>query len=612
MMKMVDTKSWPIRVAFSGIAIIFSATNIYQATLGRTISNKNDFDPSILPPRPECTKDTSKHDSIPGIPLQDIMKTLNEVSMPIELQAQVLNKLLNREKENTDVDHSRENKSNVVKKIAKAAPVVDAKVKESSKASTIVDTKVKEKVRQIEKKILTDKQKSQSKQEKKSQGSSGENEGKVSKPLNVVVLYPDDMRHDSLSVAGNPIVETPFLDQLAGEGMRFTHNCVTTSICWVSRATWLTGQHQAKHKSSKLRNPPFYEKWNETFPALLQKAGYYTGHFGKWQFSDYDFVKARYNETEFVEGMHWVQSRKNGTKVNTHITDHNRDSAHRFLRNRPKDTPFFLGVAFYAPKALGQGDKQYNPKPETLARYLNKTVPQPPDTFNNTPWFFQNNTRFEARERYRQRYGTPELYQRMMKEYYSMITEVDSACRDIYNELEKQGELDNTMIIFTTDNGYFHAEHGLAGKWFPYQESIRVPLIIRDPRMPASKRGEIDDSFTLNIDLAETILGAANIEPPSSMQGRDIADIYLRNASDWRDEFFYDFAGQGRKIIPRSLAVVRKDIKLMKFPEWGNVAMFNLTEDPLEEKDLSRDPRYEKLVKTMLKKLVELEKEARR
>lgn len=314
--------------------------------------------------------------------------------------------------------------------------------------------------------------------------------------------------------------------------------------------------------------------------------------------------------TVLAEGMHWMTDKK--TRKRTHITDHNRNSAIKFLRNRPQDTPFFLGVAFYAPKALGSGDQQYNPKPETLKRYMNKTVPQPPDTFNNTPFFFRNK-RFEARNRYRQRFGTPELYQRMMKEYYSMITEVDSACEDIYKELERQGELDNTLIIFTTDNGYFHAEHGLAGKWFPYQESIRVPLIIRDPRMPESKRGETDDSFTLNIDLAETILGAANVKPPRGMQGRDIADLYLRDGKkNWRSEFLYDFGGHiGKSFIPKSLALVQKEMKLMKFPQWKQVALFNLTNDPLEETDLSRDERYKVLLKSLLKKFDRLKRDVK-
>ena len=137
-----------------------------------------------------------------------------------------------------------------------------------------------------------------------------------------------------------------------------------------------------------------------------------------------------------------------------------------------------------------------------------------------------------------------------MKNIYALITQVDQACKEIVDELKKQDLFNNTMIIFTTDNGMFHGAHGLAGKWYPYQESIRVPLIIYDPRMPADKVGMVDESFTLNVDLAETILGAAGLKPHERMQGRDMSDLYLPNIKNgktalerkpWRDEFFYEF-----------------------------------------------------------------------
>ncbi len=110
----------------------------------------------------------------------------------------------------------------------------------------------------------------------------------------------------------------------------------------------------------------------------------------------------------------------------------------------------------------------------------------------------------------------------MMKNYYRLATEVDATCGVVLNELEKQGVLDNTLVIFTTDNGYYHGEHGLADKWYPHQESIRVPLIIEDPRMPRDRQGTTNDDFTLSVDLAPTILAAAGIAAPKQMQGRDI------------------------------------------------------------------------------------------
>lgn len=187
----------------------------------------------------------------------------------------------------------------------------------------------------------------------------------------------------------------------------------------------------------------------------------------------------------------------------------------------------------------------------------------------------------------------------MMKNYYRMATEVDTACGAILEELRRQGELDNTYILFTTDNGNFHSEHGLADKWYPHQESIRTPLIIRDPRMKDEKRGTTHDAFTLNIDLAPTILGAAGIAPPEKYMGRDMARLYLDNDDDnnsvndnhdrdgWRTEFFYEHPKISKaSYIPGSEALVRKDWKYMYWPDYSYEQLFDLRNDPGEINDL--------------------------
>ena len=171
------------------------------------------------------------------------------------------------------------------------------------------------------------------------------------KPLNILILYPDDWRHDSLGSADpNKIVQTPFLDRMAQMGIRFSQNCVTTSICWISRATLVTGQYASRHHSIRLADPPFYNNFSNSFPALLREVGgYYTGHIGKWQFHDSFFVQRQYNYTHLFEGSHWM-----GGKHTTIITE---NSTVAFLRNRPKDVPFFLTAAFYAPKAVGDKEQ---------------------------------------------------------------------------------------------------------------------------------------------------------------------------------------------------------------------------------------------------------------
>ena len=425
-------------------------------------------------------------------------------------------------------------------------------------------------------------------------------------PLNILIFYPDDMRHDSIGIAGTQAVKTPFLDSLARKGMRFTHNCVTTSICWISRATLFTGQYVSRHQASKLFRPINPDKWNETWPSLLQShGGYYTGHIGKWQYHDSGRVPSRYNVGKVYEGTHM-----HGTE---HVTDLNEKDALEFLKQRPKDQPFALQIAFYAPKAVGSGEMQWTPKNSSSHLYTNMNFTYPPnmeESFARLPPFHSQNRFSEARKRWTQRFGTPQRFDASMKAYYRMISEVDECIQNVVAEVERQGLLNETMIIFTTDNGFFHSEHGLSGKWFPYQESIRVPLIIWDPRMPESVRGTTNDEFTLNIDLAETILGAANLSPPPSMQGRDIADLYLpgrNNNNTWRKEFYYEFPGQGSsRIIPAANAVVRKDFKLFRYPEHNLTQLFNLQEDPLEEFDLANDPKYAHVVEELQRRYTEL------
>jgi len=290
----------------------------------------------------------------------------------------------------------------------------------------------------------------------------GDAEKPKKKGLNVIVLYPDDMRHDSLGCAGTQKVKTPFLDQMASEGIRFTHNCVTTSICWISRATLFSGQYVSRHNSTHLYKPIGESAWNHSYPAILKRNGYYVGHIGKWQYYNVPFVKEFFDDARVYEGRHIFKVKQK----ELHVTDRNRDDAIDFLRTRPKDRNFALQVAFYAPKAVGTGDMQWTPMEKSEHIYDDEHFDYPSgmnESYHRLPRFFHE-TKTEARNRFRQRFGTPEKYDASMKAYFRMISEIDEACRDIYNELEAQGILNETMIIFTTDNGFFHAEHGLSGK----------------------------------------------------------------------------------------------------------------------------------------------------
>jgi arylsulfatase A-like enzyme len=380
-------------------------------------------------------------------------------------------------------------------------------------------------------------------------------------PLNVIIFYPDDWRHDDLQDA-NPLIKTPTFTKLAKEGIRFTYNAVTTSICWISRATLFTGQSVSGHESQYLARPKFGSepgRWEQTWPAQLQsKAGYFVGHVGKWQYRNVrNYMQKVFNWSSYFEG--WIYQANHQPP---YIAELARNEAIRFLRERPKDKPFAATVAFYPPKGI-HNTEMVPPKWSEL--YEGVVHEEPYDrgmAYHRLPTFLQNN-RTEARARYRYRFETNGTYDENHKAQYATISHIDKMCDDIIQELHDQGVYNNTMIIVTADNGEFHGRHALADKWYAYQESIRVPLIIKDPRIPRSKRGTTDDSWTLNIDLAATILGAAGLEAPPTMEGRDIADLYLskRNHSkkeEWRKEWYYEFPDINWAIPPSS-ALIRKD-----------------------------------------------------
>ena len=430
-----------------------------------------------------------------------------------------------------------------------------------------------------------------------------------SKPLNIVVLYADDWRHDTLGAAGHPVVKTPHLDQLAKEGMRFTHNCVTTAICGVSRATLLTGQWMSRHGNPAFAM--FTTPWAETYPGLLRRNGYHVGHIGKWH--NGTFPQDKFDFGRAYSGTHWIRE-ADGTKI--HVTQKNENDALEFLRTRPTDKPFVLTLAFFATHAEDQNPLQFLPQPASMELYKDTVIPVPKtssdEDFKRLPPFIANEQN-EGRVRYHWRFDTPEKYQTMMKNYYRLATEVDATCGRVLAALRQQGLLENTLVIFTADNGYFHAEHGLADKWYPYEESIRTPLIVRDPRMPAAQRGQTNDDFTLNVDLAPTFLAAAGIAAPARMQGRDLSSLYLAStAPAWRTEFFYEHATiKNIHFIPSSEALVRKEVKYLYWPDFQHEELFDLTADRAETHNLAAAPNQAKTLASLRSRFAELKAAAK-
>jgi arylsulfatase A-like enzyme len=433
----------------------------------------------------------------------------------------------------------------------------------------------------------------------------------IGERLNVVVMVADDQRWDSLGAAGNPVIRTPHLDQLARSGIHFRQAFVTTSICMTSRASILTGQYMSRHGIDQFGKPLSSEQWSNTYAGQLRTAGYYGGFVGKFgvgsvRNEDFDFSRV-------YGSKHWIE--RDGERV--HVTEQNARDAIQFLNERPTDRPFVLSVSFFAPHAEDGAPEQYLPQPWSESAYTDASIPHSklmePNYLEALPPFLRDE-RNEGRVRFHWRFDTPERFQTSMVNYFRLITEVDDAVGRIIKTLKEQGVYERTLIIYIGDNGYFQADRGLADKWYPYEESIRVPLLIHDPRLNVEQRGMTVDSMALNIDLASTILAAAGMEPPDTMQGCNLAPLYLHDASkptqeasgaiDWRDEFFYEHPTiTSRERIPASQAIIRRDFKYIQWPEWNHEQLFDLTADPTEIQNLVGDSNYQNQLEHFRKQL---------
>ena len=377
-----------------------------------------------------------------------------------------------------------------------------------------------------------------------------------------------------------------------------------------SRASILTGQYMSRHGIERFGKPLTPGQFAQTYTGLLRAAGYWTGFVGKYgvgavRRDDFDFART-------YEGRHWMQHE--GRPI--HVTERNVRDALDFLTERPADRPFLLSVSFFAPHAEDGAKEQYLPQDWSAEFYRDATVPRSPlmdEAYLHALPPFLSQASNEGRVRFHWRFDTPERYQQYMINYYRLITEVDAAVGRIVDALKQQGVYENTLILFIGDNGYFQADRGLADKWYPYEESIRVPLIIHDPRLPPARRGIMRDAMVLNIDLAPTVVAAAGLPVPEAMQGKDLAPLYLRETPpEWRDEFFYEHPTiTSRNRIPASQAVVRRDLKYVVWPEWDHEQLFDVQQDPTEKHNLTASPDHAALREAMRRRLEEWQRQAR-
>lgn len=419
---------------------------------------------------------------------------------------------------------------------------------------------------------------------------------------NIIFILTDDQRWDALGHAGNTIIQTPEMDKLAEQGIYFENAFVTTPICAASRASVLTGLYERTHGYTFGPDELQEVYAANSYPNQLRKAGYKTGFFGKFgvRYSGFEGLfdqgDSYDRDVQYPDKRGYFYKTIAGDSV--HLTKYTSYQAQEFIKNTSADQPFMLSLSFSAPHAHDPAADQYFWSEDVDHLYEEVTFPKPlladQKYFDQQPDYVRNG---ENRTRWYWRYDTPEKYQKSMKGYYRMISEVDREIGKIRETLESKGLASNTIIIFMGDNGYFQGERQLAGKWLMYDNSLRVPMIIYDPRNPRHR--EISD-FALNIDIAPTLLEFAGVAIPDLWQGESLAG-YVKgdNPAQDRTDFVVEHLWKVA-IIPASEGLRTKEWKYFRYQDdLAHEELYSLDKDPIEENNLAQDPRFQDILVEM-------------
>lgn len=411
------------------------------------------------------------------------------------------------------------------------------------------------------------------------------------KKPNIIFILTDDQRWDAIGYAGNDIIKTPNMDRLASSGIYFDNAFVTTPICAASRASIFTGLYERTHKYTFGKGKLIDDRYiYESYPYLLKEAGYNTGFVGKFGVKVNEaMMDTMFNRSTLTKYPYF----KDVDGEKRHLVDIHGDHAVDYIRSN-SDKPFCLSLSFWSPHANDSSKEQYFWPERCDSLYVNDTIPTPktadPEFFEALPNYLQTTMN---RTRWHWRYDTPEKYQEMVKGYYRMITGIDDVIGKIEKTLEEEGLADNTIIIVMGDNGYFMGERGYAGKWTMHEQSLRVPLLIYDPRLKEEKRRKRYDQMVLNIDVTPTILDLANIQLPNRYQGKSLVPFLNREPKSWREAIFCEHRWKGNELIPRTECFRDIDWKFIRYDDSPElIELYNYSEDIYEEHNLAYDPKY--------------------
>jgi len=485
-------------------------------------------------------------------------------------------------------------------------------------------------------------------------------------PPNIIFIMSDDHAFQAISAYDDHLIKTPNIDRLAEEGMRFDRAYVTNSICSPSRAVILTGQHS--HINGVRDNIAVFDSTRQTFPKLLQEAGYETGIVGKWHLKS---QPTGFNCWKVLpdQGDYYQPDFRTADGVVTeqgYATDIITDLAIDFLESKlGSQTPFLLMCLHKAPH------REWMPAQKYLDEFMNQPIPLPQSLFDDYEnrgtaareaemrikehmglsndnkikpenleklgvtefmdwytWAYNKNymrMTDEEKQNWEKIYGpindefmnnkhqgdslTLWKYRRYMEDYLACIKSVDDNVGRLLDYLDETGLAENTIVVYTSDQGFYLGEHGWFDKRFMYEESYRTPLLVRWPGK--IKPGSVNKNLVQNLDFAETFLDAAGVDIPLDMQGESLLPLFAGKNDGWRDALYYHYYEYpGIHAVKRHYGISTNRYKLIHFyydiDEWE---LYDLEKDPQEMKNVVDEPEYLEVKEKLMNRLAELRKE---
>lgn len=429
----------------------------------------------------------------------------------------------------------------------------------------------------------------------------------ANRPPNIIVILVDDLRWDELGVTGHPFVETPNVDRLAGEGALFTNAFHAVSLCSPNRASILTGQYPSRHGiiDNVARSRASHRL--ATFPLALQQRGYETAYVGKWHMGNdptprpgFDYWAVLPGQGRTIDPELYEDGRIH--TLRGYVTDVLTDRAIAFI-DRDRERPFFLFMGHKAihpdARQLDDGSvdpnvpSQFIPAPRHLGRYDSEAFPARPNVISSLDELTDKPALRRALLA-KSPEQPEESTETAIRRRAEMLLAVDESLGRIVGALAARGILDDTFILFTSDNGYFYGEHGLTiERRMPYEESIRSPLIVRYP--PLVRASSRIEPLVVSVDIAPTILDVAGAPISDQIQGRSLMPLFQGPVADWRESLlveFYTYENPFPWLVDMDYRAIRTDrykyIHWMQHP--GENELYDLVEDPYEMENRIDDP----------------------